>query len=168
MSRWQDDECCWRSMQDTNSCSHMDKTHGQHNAYDQSISGGILSGSNLNSENWRPVVIREHIHLSQIWPSVCTSFSSSHDSTTHTSSSSYNKRGRNQKWWKWNKNDEKIKEKKSKEEERRRKGGFCGFSLQLKTSLISCAPFPCIIRPSKSKRKLFRTNCEDHNQTTNW
>lgn len=34
----------------------MDKTHGQHNAYDQSISGGILSGSNLNSENWRPVV----------------------------------------------------------------------------------------------------------------
>ena len=163
--RWQNDACCWRSMQDTNSCSH----HGQDpwsistmHAYDQSISGGILSGSNLNSENWRPVV-----NTSIYWPSICTSFSSSHDSTTHTSSSSYNKRGRNQKWWKWNKNDEKIKEKKSKEEERR-KCGFCGFSLQLKTSLISCAPFPCIIRPSKSKRKLFRTNCEDHNQTTNW
>jgi hypothetical protein len=60
-----------------------------------------------------------------------------------------------------------IKEKKNKEEERGIKGGFCGFSLQLKTSLISCAPFPCIIRPSKSRRKLFRTNCEDHNQTTN-
>lgn len=99
--RWQDDECCWRSMQDTNSCSH----HGQ-----DPWSAQCIRPFWLQPELWKLTTCREHIHLSQIWPSVCTSFSSSHDSTTHTSSSSsYNKRGRNQKWWKWNKNDEKYK-----------------------------------------------------------
>jgi hypothetical protein len=50
-----------------------------------------------------------------------------------------------------------------KEKQGGRKRGFRGFSLQLKTSHLMCTFF----RVSESRGKLFRTNCEDHNQTTN-